>query len=120
MATRYNANSKRLVVKKWWQHTQTLLDLFLQVMENDSYISDQELEDALYYITVRRHEFEKMPHPSMVDSVYTQLLDALKNVQQSLEYRRENNRFYAQSRLNMAQANMDAVRFHLVQFGIIL
>lgn len=118
MSTRYGTSNKRQMVQEWWQETQSLLDLFLQVMANEGHISNKELEDAHHYITVRRLEFEQMVYPPIVAEVHTQLLDALKNVQQSLEYRRENNNFYAQTRLKMAQANMDAVNFHLIEFGI--
>lgn len=119
MAIRYNTTNKRQAVNNWWQQTQTLLDLFLNVMANGGHISNPELENALQYLSVRRREFEQMDYPPIAADIYIQLSEALQNIQQSLEYRCDNNSFYAQTRLNMAQANMDAVRFHLIQFGII-
>ena len=119
MATQYaNANTRQLV-HEWWDKTQQQLSLFLEVMGGGGYISKRELDNALLYITVRRDEFLDSPYPPIAEDVHSQLLEALNNLQQSLDYRVNNNAFYAQSRLNMAQANMDVVRFHLISFGII-
>ena len=119
MTKHYTPANNRQVVQNWWAKTQSHLALFLEVMTSSGHINNNELKEALQYITVRRNEFEKMPYPPATEKIHTELSKALSNLQQSLDYRINGNLFHAQSRLNMAQANLDIVRLHLIQFGII-
>lgn len=115
----YTTANNRQVVHEWWDKTQDHLALFLCVMTTGGHITNKELDNALKYISVRRDEFEQMPYPPVTEEIRIALLDTLNNLHQSLDYRKNNNLFHAQSRLDMAQANMDIVRLHLIQFGII-
>lgn len=119
MSTAYQSNQHR-VVDVWWEQTRSRLHLFFKVMTQGGAISDKEVEDALTYLTARLREFEDVTCPMVVAEIHGQLLQALRNMKQSLLYRVEHNDHQAQIRLERALSNIDALRFHLLQFNILV
>ena len=107
-------------IKNWWEATQEHVQLFLQVMTDSRAIQDNEVDDALHYINARIASFENSHYPENAGDIRQPLLDAMKHLCESLQYRQKDNNYQAQLRLDMAHASMDALRFRLIQSSILL
>ncbi|MGJ3239275.1 MAG: hypothetical protein ACFE0Q_11260 [Anaerolineae bacterium] len=119
MTTRYRTNQSAVAVSRWWEDTQQRLQLFLDMMRDGGLIADKEINNALTYLTARIAEMTTYPYPPVASNIHAQLLECLHNIKQSLLYRRANNPYQAQTRLDLARVNMDTVRYHLLKFDIL-
>lgn len=118
MFTRYKTATQNEVISTWWKHIAERLGLFLDLMSDGAVINDSEIHAALKYMQKRRRQLEEANHPPIVEHIISELIAAVTNMEQSLNYRIEGNHYQGQLRMDMAKANMDAVRFRLLEYGI--
>jgi len=120
MSSQSKTTSKQDIVKAWWVQVQAQLKPFFDVMADGGRIHKNELEAALNYLQTRSIELAQAKYPEAVEVLREQLLSAVENLIHSLHYRLEGNSYQSQIRLDMAKMNVDTLRFHLLQYSIMV
>lgn len=116
---RYVAQSNSAITK-WWSKVAEACEVFLRVMTENNAIKPDERLSAIAYLQKRQAFLRNQPCPADAQGIRDDLVQAMQNLEASLEYAEAKNTYESHLRYQVAQSNMNSVRFQLLAYNILL